>query len=223
MMYFKRAYIIFFTLILMLGVTGCMGANNINSNQKENVREKVIRYMNDKYDCVFKYIDSVDGGLDQNNRYILVSCDNLPDKGIKVTYCNDNGIETFADNYMHLRFEKQTCNLIEELLEEVFKQDFILDYKIKGTTNSFDNTTSFEEFLESSASEIVFYAVINRDFDKAEEAELRETLNNVFKEHIPYCRGYLYFEKNSKTFESFDEFPTLELQDMVELKFETQK
>lgn len=39
----------------MLGVTGCMGTNNINSNQNENVREKMIDYMENKYNDTFVY------------------------------------------------------------------------------------------------------------------------------------------------------------------------
>lgn len=218
MMCFKRAFIIFFTLILMLGVTGCMGTNNINSNQKQNVREKMIDYMKNKYNDSFVYVNSFDGGLDKNQKDIILTSEKVSGE-IYVGYKCENGIETYSDNYTQLRFQKETKGVVEALLTQAIDNDILVTYRIRRSNNNFSDSTTFEEFLSSDVSAVCFYAVVSPEYTIGDLEQLTKTLNEKFSEKFSDCSVNIYFASSEEDFTNFDDIPSWKKDEMKTIEF----
>lgn len=218
MMYFKRAYIIFFTLILMLGVTGCMGTNNINSNQNENVREKMIDYMENKYNDTFVYVNSFDGGLDKNQKDIILTSEKVSGE-IYVGYKCENGIETYSDNYTQLRFQKETKSTIESILAQVIDEEILVTYRIRRSNNNFSDTTTYDEFLNNDASAVCFYAVVSPEYIVGDVDQLTKLFSEKFSETFSDCSVNLYFASDKEGFTNYDDIPSWKKDEMKVIEF----
>jgi len=93
----KKISILILSVILMMGVSGCM--NNSENTSKKTIGEKALIYMENKYNEKFNYIGSTDGGFDADNRTLLISPQNNSDIQIDVSYHNNKGYEEYAENY----------------------------------------------------------------------------------------------------------------------------
>lgn len=216
-MLFKRISTIIFTLILMLGVTGCMATNNNYANKQGSVREKMIAYMENKYNDTFLYVDSFDGGFDKNKKDIILSSEKISGE-IYVGYKKENGIETYSDNYTQLRFESETKNLVDDLLTQVIGKETIVTHRIKRSNNNFNETTSFEEFLKSDASAVCFYAVVSPKYEVEDFEKLKTTIKETFEERFSNCSINIYFALSEEDFMRFDDLSSWKKDEMKKLE-----
>ena len=135
-----KAILCFMMIFLLTGVTGCM-------NNKESVVDKMVSYMNEKYDDHFEYSAPFGGGPDATSTHIIVSSEKYPEAEIWVEYYTKDSNEIFADNYVSYKYEEQTRNALQNLLEDVFDSEIKLRYGVgsKGSVNDFTNNTSFKQ------------------------------------------------------------------------------
>ena len=193
-------------LSLLYLTSGCFGNKNNDQNDKVT-RSDLVKYMEEKYNDKFEYIDSFDGGFDDNQKAIIVSSEKILGKRIYVVYRKENGIETYTDSYTQTRYEEETYSLIKELLSEIFNTDFLITHNILRSTNNFNSNTTFEEFLKSEESNVQFYAVVSPDYKINDLGNLEKSLKEKFEENFADCDVNIYFAREKDEFLPFYEIP----------------
>lgn len=223
MILLKRISIIFFTLVLMLGVTGCMENENNKINNKTSrtqVIDGIVSYMEDKYDDTFEYVNSFDGGFDTNQIAIILSSEKLVDKKIHVVYENVDGMAIYEDNYTQLKYEAQTYDLIKELLTQTINKEILLTHRVLRSKNNYSSHTTFEDFLKSSSSNVGFYAIVSPDYVLNDMLTLEEEVKKVFKENFSSCSVNIYFARTEDEYLLFNDIPLWKLEEMKRIVFQ---
>ena len=206
-----KAIIFCMMIFLVTGVTGCM-------NNKESAVDKMVAYMNEKYDDHFEYSAPFGGGPDATSTQIIVTSEKYPKAQIWVEYYTKDGNEIFADNYVSYKYEEQTRELLQTLLNDVFRSDVKLQYGVgtKGTVNNFTDNTSFEEYASSSASRIGFRAFVMDDGSAISiaENELKEAIENSGF----VLSGLIFITDNATRFETAFDLPPKELSQVMQMQ-----
>ena len=200
-------------------ITGCLFKETEKQNDKVT-HSDLIKYMEEKYKDEFEYVDSFDGGFDNNKMDIIVSSKKLLNKEIYVGYENINGIENYTDNYTQLKYEEDTYVLIEESLSKIFDKDFLITHKIVRSNNNFDDNTTFEEFLKSDESGVRFYAVVSPDYKIADLENLERTVKEIFEENFADCDVNIYLARTKDEYLHYDEIPSWKLDELKKIEFE---
>lgn len=193
-----RATIICLSLILLLGVVGCM--------RTESNADKMVAYMNEKYDDRFEYAAPFGGGPGATSTQITVKSEKFPDAEIWVEYYTENGKDVFADNYVDYKFEVETRDLLQKMLEEAFECDVILGFGVgtKGTRNSFTDETTFEDYIGSVDAYIGFNAVVRYGSEIENKDQIEERFLSVLDSYGIIANGSVYFAQTDETFKAFD-------------------
>lgn len=199
----KKISILFIIIALMIGVSGCMDSNVIQENRKwdnpKNIHEKMVAYMNEKYNDIFTF-DSVFGGsVGEKSTQITVKSKKFPNEKIWVEFLIEDGIEKYYDNYIDYKFEAQTKEYLTELMQSMFGSNVTVEYGVDsgGTRNSYDDSTSFEEYIKGDSNPIVFNAHIDMDISDQEHKEITDIITKEFVEKRNMkVVGKLYFTKN---------------------------
>ena len=91
------------SLFLMLAVLFGAGGCSID----RNLRQKMLDYMNKKYDDTFTFLEETGGGVGSSRHDILVSSGRFPNAQILVSHYpkTDTEEEHFSDNYVAFVFE----------------------------------------------------------------------------------------------------------------------
>ena len=205
-------------VLIFICLTGCFYDKNNNQNDKVT-RSDLVKYMEDKYNDKFEYIDSFDGGLNPNQKYILVSNSKFPGKEIKVIYNKEKDVERYKDNFTQVRYEEETYSLIEESLSKIFNQNFLITHEIVVSNNNFDDNTTFEDFLKSDESGVRFYAVVSPEYQIDSLENLEKTVKEIFGEKFTDCDVNIYFAREKDEFLSFYEIPSWKLEEMKKIEF----
>lgn len=195
---------------LVIGVAGCMN--------KESVVDKMVAYMNEKYDDHFGYSAPFGGGPDATSTQIIVRSEKYPNAQIWVEYYTEDGKEIFADNYVSYKYEEQTRNTLQVLLKDVFHNDIKLRYSVgtKGTINSFTNDTSFEEYVSNPASYIGFRAFVLDDGSCISLAE--NELKSAIDESGMIISGLIFITDDAAFFEKAFDLPSKDLSQINQLQ-----
>lgn len=192
--YTSKVIFVCMMIIFMMGATGCM--------KKESAADKMVAYMNEKYDDHFEYYAPFGGGPGATTTQIIVKSVKFPDAEIWVEYYTGEGGDVFADNYVSYKYEEQTRETLQELLNDVFHEDVKLRYSVgtNGTINDFTNETTFEEYASNPASFIGFRAFVLDDGSAISfaENELKAAIEDsgfVISGSIFVTNDTAYFDK----------------------------
>lgn len=206
-----KAISCFVVILLVTGVTGCM-------NNKESVADKMVAYMNEKYDDHFEYSAPFGGGPDATSTQIIVTSEKYPEAQIWVEYYTENGKEIFADNYVSYKYEKQTRNALQNLLEDVFGAEIKLRYGVgsKGSINNFTDNTSFDEFISDPASYVRFRAFV---LDNGAGISIAgKELKQAIEDSKFVISGLLYITSDEIEFEKAFELSDAELSKITKMQ-----
>ena len=188
---------LFFTLILLLGVTGCM--------KKESLVEKMISHMNEKYNDHFEYIAPFGGGAGTTSTQILVKSQKFPDAQIWVEYRDDAKNLVFIDNYVSYKYEEQVRKMLADMLAEVFGENVKFHYCVpsKGVPNNFDEDTTLMEFCGSNDAQLTFNAVVSSEYALTDTDLIEKAFTKALSTRGIVVDGYTYFSRNAEEYQSF--------------------
>lgn len=160
--------------------------------------DKMVAYMNDKYDDHFEYSAPFGGGPGATSKQIIVSSEQFPEAQIWVQYFERDGKEIFTDNYISYKYEEQTRNLLEDLLTEAFHSNVALFYNVgsKGTVNQFTEQTTFEEYISDIKAKIGFQACILLDVSELDTNLLKKEWEDTIRSCGLAAFGTIYFTDN---------------------------
>lgn len=164
--------------------------------------DKMVAYMNEKYDDHFEYSAPFGGEPGATSKQIIVSSEQYPEARIWVQYYERDGREVFTDNYISYKYEEQTRNLLEKLLADAFHGKVALFYKVgsKGTVNQSAEQTTFEEFISDSKAKIGFQACVLLETSESDTSQLKKEWEEAIKPSGLVAFGTIYFTDNVETF-----------------------
>ena len=203
----------------MVGVNGCMKDNNISII--ENSTSGMIRYMNEKYDDTFSYVGSFGGSDAGESKNIYITSKKYPNRDISVCYHNCNGTAYITENYTHNRFKIETEEYITSMMKDLFGVDVIVTYIISspGTVNDFNEKTTFEEYIGSEASDIVFKAVVSDLYETENMADVAEKVKSMVEEAPIIASAEIYFASSPETFKEFSKLGYFEKKELNRIYF----
>ena len=172
--------------------------NTFNVNAK-SAHDKMLNYMNEKYDDEFTYKSPFGGSVGIDAWQIIVSSKKYPNADVWVEYLIEDGKEEFYDNYIDYKYEEQTREYLQKLLKESFGEEIRLVYNVGsgGTRNMYDAKITFEEYIKGRDNPICFSADINTElYDLNQEKIISEITNAFIVENNMRVVGKLYFQKN---------------------------
>lgn len=177
-------------LIMLIGVSGCMSKGN-------DAIGKMLEHMNEKYDDQFTYNRPYGGGPSAKSKKIICSSEKFPDKDIWVMYQEDaDGNVLIFDNYMGVKFEQQTRNLLNQTLTKVFGSEYKLFYTVnlQAATKGASNEMTFEEYIKEPSSSIGIVVIVKQR-DGLERSDVEQELERAIQEAGLCCRlGTIYFD-----------------------------
>lgn len=198
----KSAVLMLLILLLLFGTVGC--------KKQPSTVDKMLAYMHEKYDDNFTYVDSFDGGLDKETKWIMVKSEKHPDWDVRVYYSAWGGDEKITDNYICCKYKKQAYEKFENMLESVFECDVKIDPMFSvterkdaktGKRSDFNSSTTFEEFINSPYVRIYGNAMISPEFELKDKNNLENKLKTFIEKENLIINSFIIFPKNSYLFE----------------------
>ena len=176
----KRLALLATCIVIMMIGSGCM-----SKMSKEKEIEDMIACMNAKYsDDTFTYVSTKGGQLGSESHTYVVCSERYPEKPIWVIYSPDDDI--CWDTYLGARFEKQTKELLTQLMIEAFGDNCYVDYYYSPDSVGFSNPDDdenlpFAEYMARPDFAIQARALVNGFPEDGEEAlqRVKEVLSNV--------------------------------------------
>lgn len=167
--------------------------------------DKMVAYMNNKYDDHFEYSAPFGGGPGATSKQIIVSSEQYPEARVWVQYYEQDGQEVFTDNYIDYKYEEQTRVFLQDLLEQVFQSRVVLRYDIgtSGTVNDFNDGTTFETYISDIRSDIGFQACVLLERDDFSTLEFEKKLKEAIKSTGLIAFGTIYFTEDAEIYAQF--------------------
>ena len=153
--------------------------------------------MNEKYDDVFTYNAPFGGSVGTKSKQITVKSEKYPNEKIWVEYSYSE--DKYYDNYVDYKFEAQTKEYLIQLMQSMFGSNATVEYGVDsgGTRNSYDDSTSFEEYIKGESNPIYFRAHIDMNISEKEHKKIIDLITREFVEKRNMrAVGKLYFTKN---------------------------
>ena len=219
MRFFKFLSLCMTVVLIMFGVSGCMKDNKV-INVENNVNS-ILKYMEEKYNDTFEYAGSFGGSDDGKTKNIYVVSKNYPGNEISVCYHNDDGIAYITENYTQYRFKNETEEYITSMMKDLFGADVIITYIIasQGTENNFTDKTTFEEYISSEDSDIVFKAVVSNLYKIENMADVAERVKRAVEEISMIGNAEIYFASSPESFKSYSNLGFFEKKELNRIYF----
>lgn len=182
-------------ITLVLGVCGCM---------KNNSADKIVQYMNDKYDDKFEYCEPFGGGASSKPiaKEILLSSEKYPGKKIWASY--NSQTKEYRDNYTEHRYEEQFEQYLTDLLSSALDSKVIAlrDIASRGCYVVFDADTTFEQYIETPEQKITFSAAVKGEVPENKEA-FESKIKSAFEKNGAKFLGNIYFINDDSVMTNF--------------------
>ncbi len=169
-------------------------------NSNRNITDDMVQYLNEKYDDTFAYSKSFGGMAGSGIKKILCSSEKFPGKDICVIYKEKDGEDVFADNYMGVKYEENTVNTLNSVLNTVFGENFQLFYSVslQAATENSGKDMTFEEYAAEYSSGILFTAVVSEAILIDEEKVAEELEKEIVSRGICCRLASVYFNDSEK-------------------------
>ncbi len=187
---------------VILGVSGCM-------NKEQSVVEKMVSYMNGKYDDTFEYSAPFGGGASAKSKQINVKSQKMPDCDIWVEYSYET--MKYEDNYIDYLYKTQVENYLKSNIEEVFTGDIKVARNIPtaGVYADYAPNTSFEEYINTSEQRI-FFTVVACGYSDDKKDIIEKQISDTVEKYDAVFLGNVYFVDKANDIEGFLEKTTKE-------------
>lgn len=189
----KKTIPLIIVAILMIGVCGCM-----NTNGKNKLVDRMIDYMNAKYDDTFVFVRVFGGTPWTKTHKIYAESEKYPGRYVTVECYSDRSEEIFYDNYMGVVYEADTEDLIRSIISDCFSPECFISYGVNNiaTSSSYSRDTSFADYIAEPGSGIFFTAIVKYDMDDAaKEAKAMELERRIVEAGL-CCGGKIYLGKD---------------------------
>ena len=171
--------------------------------EKNNgLTDRMVQYMNDKYaDDEFSFNAETGGGAGAVYKTIIVSSRECPDKDIYVRYRKNGDTEEFSDNYLGVKYQQQTEDLMGSVISAVLGSDYRIFYTVDNYACPNDNgTLSFNEYICNKDSNIGFTVVAKATAD--DKDAIAKALETEITKAGLCCTATVYFDNGSDDYKA---------------------
>lgn len=173
-------------------MSGCIG--------RKNTTKEVLKHMQNKYDDTFEYAAPFGGGMGNKSTQMILSSEKYPGKRIWV-WCfeDESGDVQIADNYVGVKYEKQTAELLNNILENVVGENFTLFYDayLNTATKGASDEMTFEEYIAEPTSNINFIAIVDSQGEIDRDAFEQALEKNIVESGLCCRMANIYFDSNN--------------------------
>lgn len=141
-----------------------------------------LEYMNNKYGEEFTFVEeNPQRQATYRSLEILVKTDSYPGKKILVVEETGSDYKKFHDNYVAVKYEQQTADLLNDIASQVYGECRVI-YTVYNNflPDSFDGTTTFSEYISERYSRITFKLLIPPEHGIDNKEKELEQLYNKF-------------------------------------------
>lgn len=209
----KKVLLVVVVFSIIFNLCGC-------SIFSESKYDKMLAYLHEKYDDTFTFYAPFGGEIGAKSVEMTAKSEKYPDDEVWVLYYKDeNGEEVYSDDYLDVKYKKQTEQLFTDIISEVFQCPIILDYRIgsTGTHNKFKPSVSFEEYI---TVHLFFGATISNEYIFEDKDMITDLLEEYFLKYNLDVSGMIYFADSSDTFKNWLKLSYAEDERLVWLEFE---
>lgn len=181
----KKAVLFFIVVLLVIGVCGC-------DMKRESKQDIMLNYINEKYDDTFTFKSVFGGSAGSNTKKIIVTSGKFPGEDVYVVCTEIDGIQTFTDNYLGVKFANKTKETLSAQIEQCFGKNFYLSYipaNLACTENGSDQTT-FEQYVAEESSFISFEAIVTGSISDSDKDAIIEKIKTAFSNMSAIGRIY---------------------------------
>lgn len=180
---------------VILGLTGCTNARI----------QRTINTLEKKYGETFTYHGARSGMVATDGLVIYLVAEDYPDTPFWVQNKWVNGKQVITDGFMGVKYEEETKQLLQKVLEEVAGEPVIVGYSRITTAmpEGASGDMTFEEYVSLPSSKIRFHVITRRQCNsEAEQEELEKKLEEAFVEQgICSVNGRVYFDNGEGHFD----------------------
>ncbi len=174
---YKQLFLLLISLILIMGVCGCMSNNN--SNKAETIKDKALEYLNANYDDTFTALGYSDG--DWAYDYSTVSFTSKKySKSVEVRVYEENGIYSCKDDYFKLTMNDDAEKYFKDI---AMKHGYTsIGVKVRfvslGTSDTYAYKP-FSEYVTNGKCNIEVYYICNEKFSESDIKEILTEICNI--------------------------------------------
>jgi len=175
--------------------------DTVNVNGK-SAYDKMLNYMNKKYDDKFTFKSSFGGGAGADTKQMIVSSKKYPEYDIWVEYSYED--EIFNDNYTDYNLKSQVETLFLTNIEDMFNCRALVTRNIpsSGSYAQYDSKTTVLEYLNTPEQNIGFSAVIS-GYDYYNYEQVEKELTQIFGKYKANIYGSVYFIESEQDVNDF--------------------
>lgn len=195
-----------------ISMSGCMG--------KKDITKEVLEHMQNKYDDTFEYAAPFGGGMGNVTTQMLLTSEKYPGKTIWIEcYVDEDDNINIVDNYLSIKYEQQTAELINEIIDKTTDKDFAVfyDLPLQAFTKGASKETTFEEYISQPSSDICFIAIVDAQGEIDRDAFEQELEKNIVESGLCCRIGDVFFDSsgnyNSITIENLESYIIKDLYD----------
>ena len=139
---------------------------------------KAKKYLEERYpDDEFELISSYGGGAGVDGHTFIFSSKNYPEN--KVHVLSDG--ESFRDSYLSIKYNKQSKELLDKIISELFGSDYFLGVSCDTVYCTLKPDVSFEEYKNNVNMSIV--VITNYSITESGREEFEKKLYELFKKN----------------------------------------
>lgn len=196
--------IIVMLLEIMFILTGC-------GKTKFSV-DDCLKYMNEKYGEEFEYISLTDDYQTNSSLKIFVKSKKYPNSKILVIEeLTPDGIK-YHDAYIRTKYEQDTYNLINSIATNVYGECRVI-YDLSHNTyylpDSFNNATTFEEYISNIKSNIKFSLLLPKEHNKLDKEKETNGFYESLRENNIICSCSIYYADDEEKYEKINSIPDI--------------
>lgn len=190
----------------MLGIVQ-LGLYMESRMDKDNKTEKMLSYMNHKYQEEFVFVESYAGQMGKNYSMILAESKNQQGKQVLVRMIWQDHSESFEDNYLAYLLKDELQQEVGGLVKSVFGECKVY-YKIPEFVfpQAFQADMGVQEFLRNPQSMAQFYIYpVEPPGQKEKEEDKLEGLRVLCRKLGYQLKGTVSYPKSRKDYDFISE------------------
>jgi len=190
------------SIILMLGMCGCMSNSNDSKNkdvvkQEGSVKDMMTEHMREKYNEEFEFVSINTEVWTAPYTEMIVKSEKFPDHRIVVQRYKETG--AIVDNYMDFHMKERIEKELTEIVKEIYPKSKVF-YRPGGrpVPNSVTPDISIAEYsIETIIGLALTICIEDPDYETNKDEKIEE-LRNALEERRYICNLDVFYIKEGK-------------------------
>lgn len=171
---YKQLFLLLMSLILIMGMCGCMSNNN--SNKAEKIKDKALEYLNNNYDDTFTALGYSDGDWAYDYSTVNFTSEKYSES-VEVRVYEENGTYSFTDDYFKLYMENDAVAYLKNIVSKYGKDNEVKVRFISPKLPDLLNTkATFSDYVASEKCNLEVYVISGSAFNESDITDILSAL-----------------------------------------------